>query len=434
MLNADRLAQPGQKGRAVTSVAAWPEVDLEQRVLSALAFAATAVSDFGETGYADAVRPALGFEPEKVVAEAAMLAYAADSTGTTRAVHDQIAALALQLQPLVRSPRAVADIALNPDRVFRYVVPHVLLTAIGYRDDVFDEYVSAHCERVLSHAVDQPATVLAERHWITTIWDSTLVVAPDAGPGTVLSRPFDLLVSSREDSYGLTHMLFYVTDFGRRVVRTLDRPLDALLADVEALVIRYLDLGDYDLVAELLTAWPQLRHEWSATAAFAFRVLAHIEDEVGVLPCGNVDQGRLGKLAGTERTRYARATSYHTALVMGLLCTVGLRGGCAPPMMLTGPAFPDEAWRYFRDMIDDHTGDWLSVFDQCAELEKRTLAPMLCGLVIAQARRQHNFAAIHEAVMTARRFGLPDHPSQTAATDILRALGTAMEVSAGRPG
>ena len=236
-----------------------------------------------------------------------------------------------QLEPLVRSQRALADLALNPDQAFRRSVPHVLLTALGHRDEAFDGFAADQCARVLSHAVDQPATVLAERRWITTVWDRPLPAVPSPDSGTVLTHPFDLLVGSREDPYGLTHLLFYVTDFGRSAAAELGRPAAAILADVEALVVRYLDQGDYDLVGELLMAWPQLRQEWSPVAAFAFRVLAHVEDEVGVLPCGNVDPERLAGLVGAERTRYARAASYHTALVMGFLCAVGLRRDTAPP-------------------------------------------------------------------------------------------------------
>jgi hypothetical protein len=411
-------------------VAVWSVADLEGRVIKALDFAAAAVSDFGETGYADAVRPALGFGPEKVVAEAAMLAYAAHTADASTALRDRVDALARQLAPLVRSPRALADMALNPDQVFRRSVPHVLLTALGHPDDVFDDFAAGQCARVLSHAVDQPATVVAERLWITTVWGRPFPPLPDSVAGTVLTDPFDLLVGSREDPYGITHLLFYVSDFGRSTPAELGRPHGEILADVEALVIRYLDQGDYDLVGELLMAWPQLRQEWSPVAQFAFRVLAHVEDEVGLLPCGNVDPERLAALEGAERTRYARAASYHTALVMGFLCAVGLRGG-GPATRVVRPHCPNEAWQAFRAMLEDRGADWLPAFDRCDEAEKRVLAPMLCGMVITQALRQQDFAALHDALAAARRFALPSHPLQTAASDLLRALSTAMEIGAG---
>lgn len=420
--------QPTPSGQVAAAAAAWPAADLERRVVNALDFAAAAVTDFGETGYVDAVRPALGFGPEKVVAEAAMLAYAAYGASSATAVRERIDALARQLAPLVRSPQARADMALNPDRVFRRVVPHVLLTAMGHPDDAFDDLAADLCARVLSHAVDQPATVLEERRWITSVWGRPLPFVPEPAAGAVLSRPFDLLGGSREDPYGLTHLLFYVTDFGRNPVPPVDRPPAALLADVDALVIRYLDHGDYDLVGELLMAWPQLHQPWSPVSAFAFQVLAHVEDEIGLLPCGNVDPERLASLTGAERTRYARAASYHTALVMGFLCAVALRGDNAPPVTVAGPQQADDAWPMFRAALDDHPGDWRTVFDSRSEAEQRALTPMLAGLVITQAMRQQDFAALHDAIGAARRFGLPPQPLEVAATELLQILASAMAV------
>lgn len=417
-------------GQAANDLAVWPRADLQRRLLGALDFASVAVSDFGETGYADPVRPALSFGPEKVVAEAAMLAYAAYGATGSSVLEERIDALVGQVEPLVRSPRALADMTLNPSQVFRRAVPHVLLTAVGYRDDVFDAFAAQRCARVLSHALDQPATVLAERRWITTVWGHAFPGLENLASGTVLTHPFDLLAGSREDPYGVTHLLFYITDFGRALRPDIVRLSAAVLADVEALVIRYLDQGDYDLVGELLMAWPQLHEKWSDVAAFAFRVLAHVEDEVGLLPCGNVDPERLATLSGAERSRYARAASYHTALVMGFLCAVSLRADIAPPTVFEGSHYADEAWQTFRAMIDDHPGDWLPVFDRSSDADKRILAPMLCGLVISQALRRQDFVALNTAIVSARRFAFPPDPLQTTATELLRALGAALEVGA----
>ena len=416
-------------GRAAAGTAAWPVADLERRLLKALDFASVAVTDFGETGYDDPVRPALGFGPEKVVAEAAMLAWAAYGAGWSHEVDDRVDALARQLAPLVRSHRALADMALHPDQAFRRVVPHVLLTAMGHRDDAFDAFAAEVCGRVLAHAVDQPATVLAERRWICEVWGRPMPEVPGTTADTVLSRPFDLLVGSREDPYGLTHLLFYVTDFGRRTDPGLGRSRAALLADVEALVLRYLDHGDYDLVGELLMAWPQLHEEWSPVAGFAFEVLAHVEDQVGLLPCGNVDPERLARMVGPERTRYARAASYHTALVMGFLCAATLRADTPPSLAPTTPRPGYAAWRELRAVLDGHPGDWLPVLDRKPEPEKHALAPLLCGLALAQSLRLQDFAALNQTLEVARRAGLPDQPLRSAATDLVQLLTTAMRVA-----
>ena len=425
----------GRAGQAAASVAVWPADDLERRVIAALDFALLAVQDFGETGYADAVRPALGFGPEKVVAEATMLAYAAAGASDSALVRARVDQLAARVAPLVRSRAAAADLALNPDRAFKRIVPHVLLTALGHPDPRFDAFAATQAARALAHASDEPATVLAERRWIMGVWGQKDAATPGIRPGTVLDRPFDLLVSSREDPYGLTHLLFYVTDFGRAPGVALGRPRAELLADVEALLIRYLDHEDYDLAGELLMAWPQLGAPWSPAAAFAFRVLADVEDAAGVLPCGNVDPERLATLKGVERTRYARAASYHTAFVMGFLCATILRSGV--PLPLAGPAGADlespDAWRAFRAMVADDRGHWQPVFERCEPAERRALAPMLCELALAQALRRRDYRALHEVLVEARRLGMPSRPLPRAAADLLNALGEAMELAEARP-
>ncbi len=370
-------------GQAASPVAAWPEADLTRRLMRALDFAAVVVADFGTTGYADPVRPALGFGPEKVVAEATMLAYAA-SRVPSPAVHRRVAALVSDLAPLARSRAALADLVLHPDRAFKRAVPHVLLTRLGQPDIAFDAPARAACNRVLSSAADEAATVHAERQWIAALWGLDAPARVDPTQTTALGRPVNLLADGREDPYGLTHLLFYVTDFGRRTPR-LGRPRADLLADVEALLVRYLDRDDFDLCAELLMAWPQLRAPWSPTAAFAFQVLAVAEDEVGVLPCGNVDSDRLATLQGPERTRYARATSYHTALVMGFLCAVCLAADTPPPSgcCVRPPAQVPAG------------SQWERVAAVCRPEQHGQLAPMRTAIAIDRALRAKDFRALH---------------------------------------
>src|SRR5699024_997971 len=157
--------------------------------------------------------------------------------------------------PRVRSTAALGDMALHPEMAVKRSVPHVLLSGMGSHDGDFDDFAAERCAALLRHAVDEPATVLAERRWLCSLWPrlhEAVVAVPD---DSTLERTLDLRSESREDAYGLTHMLFYVTDFGRRAPGgDLVRDPAAVLADVEGLLARYLDHGDYDLVGELLMA------------------------------------------------------------------------------------------------------------------------------------------------------------------------------------
>lgn len=408
--------------------------DLEARLCRALDLAEVVVDDFGDTGYTDDERRELGFGAEKVVAEATMLAYAASAVPAAPEVRSRVEALCRSLAPRVRSRRALADSALHPGRAFKYAVPHVLLTAMGHEDPGVDAFFRARCERAAVLGADLPPSAQLERTWITRLWGSGPAVDAVRQGETLLDRPVDLLSDTREDAYALTHQLFYLTDFGRTRPSPLSRPIALVLAEVEGLLLTYLDAEDYDLAGELLMAWPQLGVPWSPAAAFAFRVLARVEDEVGVLPCGNVDLARLALLTGVERTRFARATGYHTAFVMGFLCAVALRAGDRQLPRIAGSARPDKTWQRFRDLIDAGQGHWLADFDRAEASEKRVLGTMLGNLALVQALRLHDYAGLGRVLAMATEPAAPEHPLWRAAIDRLQAVGEAMRLVQSEPG
>jgi hypothetical protein len=407
----------------------WPEDDLANRLIRALDLAERVVTEFGTTGYVDARVPALSFGPEKVIAEAAMLVYAASGACGRADVGRRVDAVARQLAPHVRSRRALADIALQPGRAFKHAVPHVLVTSLGHADDGFDSYFRSQCAVALGLAGDLPPSARLERHWVTSQWERVWrPAAADDVRGTFVERPIDVLSESREEAYSVTHLLFYLTDFGHQPPPRLPRSVGTILGELEGLLLRCLDREDYDLSGELLMAWPQLRAAWSPAASFAFRVLARVEDEVGVLPCGNVDLARMGELDAAERGRYARATAYHTAFVMGLLCAATARRTPTPPRTIAGPAYADSVCEGFLEHVDSDQGHWLGVFRECDISEKRALAPLLCNFAILQTLRRRDYAALHEVLVLARSAQLPEHHLRTRATEVLLALGDAMRL------
>jgi hypothetical protein len=413
----------------INAVDPWPTADLEARLCRALDLAARVVTEFGSTGYTDPKNAALSFGPEKVVAEAAMLAYCSFQASSAPEVMDRVAEVARRLAPLVRSQRVLIDMALRPGRAFKHAVPHVLLTVLGYLDEVFDEIFRSRCALTVEFAGDPPPSVLLERYWIVDRW--ALEWRPHTDhrvEGIFIERPIDVLSDSREEAYSLTHLLFYLTDFGREPPPLLSRTEETILHEVEGLLLRYLDLEDYDLVGELLMAWPQLRAPWSPTAAFAFRVIARVEDEVGVLPCGNIDLGYLNTLDEAGRSRYAQANAYHTAFVMGFLCAVSLRNGMSPPILIPGTPGQGAKGDRLLPFIDSGQGHWVKDLIACSDTERQILAPMLCNIAIHQKLRLSDFAGLRDVLVLADDLQLPSHPLRTRAIDVLSALGTAMNL------
>jgi hypothetical protein len=405
----------------------WSADDLADRLCRALDLAVQVVTDFGAAGYVDANVRDLSFGPEKVIAEAAMLAYAASGSCDRADVTGRVQVLSRHLVPYARSSRALADMALQPGRAFKHAVPHVLLTSLGFADDAYDGFFRARCGRTVDLAGDLPPSARLERHWVAAHWDGEWRRATtDQVRGTFVDSPIDVLAESREEAYSITHLLFYLTDFGHEAPPDMPRPVATVLSELESLLLRNLDREDYDISGELLMAWPQLRAAWSPAAAFAFRVHARVEDEVGVLPCGNVDLDHLGRLDAGDRSRYARATAYHTAFVMGFLCAASLRHRPLPPTTITGHEYAESVWEELLQHVEGDQGHWLTVFTECQQSEKRVLAPVLSNFAIVQKLRQRDYAALREVLLLANAFDLPDHPLRTSATDVLMALGAAM--------
>lgn len=419
-------------GHAGNIDAVWPSADLEARLVRALDLAMVVVQEFADAGYTDDVVPQLSFGPDKVIAETAILAYAAAGATANPVVAQKVAALADVLAPWCRSRGTLVDLAQRPARAFQYAVPHVLLSRLGRTNVDFDEFIARQCDLAQQMAIDLPPCARLERRWIDRTWRDDRGPHPSVSDlqGTVAELPFDVLGASREDTYGLTHILFYLSDFGRHPVPRLPRGRGPILADVQACLARCLDAEDYDLCAELLMAWPQLRAPWDPVPAFCFRVLASVEDAVGVLPCGNVDYTRASSMASAARQRYVRATAYHTAYVMGFLCAVALRHG-GPPLYADAPSASPPLWPELLDLVNPARGHWLPIFLELPDTQKSALTQLVADTAVVQAVAQRDYPRVGKALALADRGGVWG-PLQSAAAERLLSLGVAMDLSTSR--
>lgn len=418
------------------SVLRWDECDLEARLCRALDLAKTTVGFFAKTGYADRESPLYSFGPEKPVAETAMLIYAASACRHRSNVSSKVHELARILVPHARSDRVFADIALHPALAFTFAVPHVLLTRLGYPDSSFDDFLKSCLSSDAINGHERTPLSSLERRWIRSLWTGE---KPDGAwqatlRASVLSSPLDILGGLREDVYALTHLIFYCTDFGFRSWR-LPRRRSVILAEASSLLAKYLDSEDYDLSGELLLSWPFTGGRWSPSAVFALRVLASVEQEVGILPCGNVNVARLNRLEGEERTRYALGTAYHTAYVMGFLCAACLRSDRLPPVKIAGPRVEPSCLTRLRGYIEDDHGHWHSEFSRLSDDEQQVLTPFILDIGLVQNCRRRNYVAMKELLTLGYEYGLDGSPLCRQATDLLQRLAScSIALSAsGRP-
>jgi hypothetical protein len=424
------MARLGSRHRRRRSarVTDWTESDLEARLCRALDLAHKTVTCFGVDGHTDAASPIYSFGPEKPLAETAMLMYASASAHDRPAVRTRIDALAELLLPLARSERVMLNMALNPALVFKFAAPHVLLTTLGYVDARFNAFLESCLASEASDGQERPPSARLERRWLSSL-RSTRQPANDWSDVTdsLLDAPLDILGGRRDDTYAWTHLLMYCSDFGNQPRRAPRPPSRS--GQAGAVLARYLDMEDYDLAGEVLLAWPLTASAWSPASAFGFKVLAGIEDQVHVLPCGNMNTARVAALDGDERFRYVLATAYHTAYVMGFLCAASLRPGRTPPATVPSARHDPRALVALMPFIDEAQGHWQAEFARLTNEERLALTPFVLDMAIVQTSRRRDYAAMLELLSRAEALGLSDSPLCRQATELLHRIagcGTAM--------
>lgn len=405
------------------AVPAWDEGDIEARLCRALDIAKKVVERFAADGYEDIEAPANSFLPEKPLAETAMLLYAASACGDRAAIARRIRQVAELLVPYARSRETLVSCALHPALCLDFAVPHILLTRLGYPDPPVDEFLRACLASRARRGRERPPFGALEERWIDSLWTGA-----ERGPpwhrdlrNSVLNRPLDLIGGRRDDAYAFTHLLMYCTDFGFRTA-FLPRPAAAILAEAASLLATCLDSEDYDLAGEVILAWPLIGAPWCGAAAFGFRLLARIEDHAGVLPGGTTRIERLAGLEGPAKARYALATAYHTAYVMGFLCAVSLRPGRAPPARAAGPPVDPEFVNSVVSALDRDQGHWQPELSCLEKAERHALAPLLLDLAIVQKCRKHDYHALGELLVAADRFGMARSALCGQAAELLERL------------
>ncbi len=415
---------PEDKRRTTLTASTWSECDIEARLCHALDIARQTVELFATDGYSDEESPVFSFGPEKPAAETAMLLYAASPFRDRPAISRRIDQLARKLSPLVRSDRVCIDVALHPALGHKFAVPHVLLTRLGFPDDIFDTFLKSCLAAEVADGKDRPPSAVLEKKWISSLWNggSTDCISHEDLDNSMLRWPLDIIGGMRDDAYAFTHLLMYSSDFGHRIP-PLPRSRASLVEDATSLLVRYFDLEDYDVAGEILLTWPFTRAPWSASSVFLFQVLTEIEDQVGILPCGNIKPNRLIRLEGEERTRYALGTAYHTAYVMGFFCAALLRAGRIPPNRVTGDEYAPACLERLLDYVREDQGHWQPKFRVLPFDEQLALTPFILDMTITQSCRAHDYKAVHDILSLAATHQIGYTPLCRQAEQLLHRIG-----------
>jgi len=401
------LDSRASEGVLVTAQDSGVRQNLLRRLRLALKIAGRTIRFLGAKGFSGADSPAGNFAAEKPLAETAMLLYLADREPSDSGVRESVCNLVRELIPYARSRQMAWDVLRYPSVALQLATPHILLNLLGQPDPRFDGLLA----RTRASGASSGHEVIPYRE-LEVIWLQSLWRQEDPGwepveiaRKTALGNPIDLLNGTRDDAYAHTHAIMYFTDFGNWR-KPLPRPAEEFLGESAAVLARALITEDYDLAAEALMAWPLTSSSGCPAAAFGFRVVASLEDKIGFLPAGRSVSRRLMELAGDEKTKYALASSYHTAYVMGMLCAVSLKPGMGSPFEIVGPSYSPALVAGLQALIPGTGAHWEEVFRSLAAPEQAALAPFLLDVALIQASRKCEFSQLADLLETAAEHGL----------------------------
>lgn len=404
----------------------WNEKDLIRRLCHALDIARLAVEHLAADGYKDG-DPTKNVRPEKIVSETAVLLVAASPAMVHDEVDERVRNVAELLKPHARSERARLGLCLEPAVAWDYALPHVCLNRLDYPDYEFDKLLRESLESQARCGRERVPHRLLEQEWVAAGWyqpkPGRKLTSPPTARRSILAQSMDLLNCTRDDIYAFTHALMYVTDFNL-IPALLPRRRALILAEAEALLARCLDEQDYDLAGEVLLSWPLTGKSWSAAAAFAFRVLARVEDKAGFLPTAGTRISEIRAREGVARTRYLLATAYHTAYVMGLLCAACLRPGHAPPIAISVASWkPGSAAQIVRLLdADGECPHWRDEFRRLNEPERDALAGFLLSIALRRRVKKHDFGGLRDHLQLAAGLELADTPVAMQSAELLERL------------
>ena len=408
----------------------WAETDLVRRLCYSLDVAKSAIKRLAFDGFTDAEEPANNVRPEKVISESGVLLLAASTAIRHADVGKRFREVAELLIPHARSDRMFLGMCTMPSLAWDYAFGHICLKRLGYPDTRFDSVLEMLGESHSQPGSERPPYRVLEQIWASRglqVFEPAKQARGQTAPAVVrasmLCQPMDLLGGSRQDLYAFTHSLIYVTDLNIRPWR-LPRQRNMILADAEAALARCLDDQDYDLAGELLLTWPLTGRSWGASAAFGFRVLAHVEDRAGFLPSTSTRLERANLLQGDDRAKYLLATAYHTAYVMGLLCAVTLQPHRAPPKAIKGTNASPGVSQMFLDKLDKdpQRPHWREEFDQLSQPERDSLASMLLTIGLRRSVIQRDFGRLYELLQIGQMANLTNIPAASQAADLLARL------------
>ena len=401
----------------------WDKADIVRRLCCALDIARHAIEHLAATGFQHPENADNNIRPEKVIGETAYLMLAASAAEAYIEISNRLKELAIILLPHARNKKTLLNICLYPAFALEYAQAHICLTKLGYPDPAFDalltQTINAHAH--VGH--ERPPHRIMEQAWIKYIWNGDKSKITTIATYSSLAHPIDLLHGTTDDMYAFTHALMYLSHFSYAHGK-LPRGKREIMCEAEAMLAKCMDAQDYDLAGEVLLTWPLTVTPWSATAAFAFKVLTKMEDKVGFLPSLGMQYNTLQQLENEQRKKYLYSTTYHTIYVMGLLCAAILMYGKTPPKQIPLKHVKRGSARMLLPFLKQTPQPpyWMEVLNTLDEQEQDAMATFIFHVAIIRNVHQKDYKNVYQLLKTGYELELTNTPLALQAAELLERM------------
>ncbi|MGW2562009.1 DUF6895 family protein [Streptomyces sp. NPDC001514] len=241
---------------------------------------------------------------------------------------------------------------------------------------------------------------------------------------TIAARGPDVLQLTDSETYALTHVLFYVTDFGHRPPGPGlggSEEASRLRETVRILLGVHLARGSLDLLAELLLCDAALADGHASAPAVhqGWHMLARAARPDGAVPSPVHRPEILTGLAGDKAAAYLFGTCYHTTMAAALAGAV--RKGCASAPSAAEDCFPlpcadPQEIRSWARTVSETSATTPAAARSAWSAQ---LDPLL-----ALGVQAHDPAVVTELIRAAEHLGQGDRPLIRSAAALLRAWAT----------
>lgn len=224
--------------------------------------------------------------------------------------------------------RAFAELARRmPSYGYAILLPYIALRSTGYRSSFNEESIKLSWSRGFLFSVELvPHRVLDREHFL---WKAGLRSSePDwlkLYAETVLAVTPDPLHIDKEATYAITHTLFYLSDWGRRLPPFQEAEAARVTSILDCLIVHYWRLSHWDLLGELLANRVSMRARESRLEAGAAAAFLKAWRPEGCIPGEGFEIEGLGKAPPSEKESIIFRECYHSTLVGVLYCVSALQ-------------------------------------------------------------------------------------------------------------